>query len=158
MCSFCQTTKPSLTQYWELGWVPWYPETISVQIELVARLELVLKPQVSTLGDAFPDARSVSLPWRSGTTGAAVQLYFATIRHQAIPLLSSDKTIYATVVIMSLVIKASFLKTLFMIIQIRDIYLCKEIILLLCISETDIILHNNFNSVEGRVLTKNDCC
>jgi len=79
-------------------WVPRYPETVSVQIE--PHLELVLKPQVSTLGDALPDAKSVSLPssehCRYPVRQVRPELSFATIRHRVTPPLSPDKTIYAT--------------------------------------------------------------
>jgi len=47
---FCQTTKPSLTQYWELG-TAISQDSFRSNIELTC-LEFIPKPQVSTLGDA----------------------------------------------------------------------------------------------------------
>lgn len=62
----CQTTKPSLTQYWELG-AAISRETVSVQIEPGRCLEFVLKPRRCQLSAALPERRerSVSLPSRN---------------------------------------------------------------------------------------------
>lgn len=72
--SLCQTTKPSLTQYWELGAAISRDSFRSNRA--LACLEFVLKPRRCQLSAALPDARSVPLPSRnegerkiSGATG-----------------------------------------------------------------------------------------